>query len=78
MEVGDHLDDGLIDAAGRLLRYNQGLPEPRPAYLNPNVVLGKIYGRCLRQLIGMQPTPRSYAIPQLSFEIAWVCVADLR
>ena len=77
MEAGDHLGDGLVEAAGQLLRYNQGLPEPRPGYLNPNVVLGKIYGRCLRHLIGMPPsTPTPYRIPRLSFEAALACVGD--
>ena len=78
MEVVEDVKDALIEAAAQLLRYHLGLPEPPPNYLNPNVLLGTVYGRCLRQLIGMQPMPCSYAIPQLSFEIAWVCVADLR
>jgi hypothetical protein len=59
MEVGEDVKDALIEAAAQLLRYHLGLPEPPPNYLNPNVLLGTVYGRCLRQLIGMQPTPCS-------------------
>jgi len=66
-EEGDH----IFAAAGQLLRYNQGLPEPTARDLEPNCLLGSIYSHGLQRLIGLQPPePISYAIPQFTFENA--------